>query len=267
MAYGEAEPAPSKYTFGDTEAATERLVTLADVFSRSSSRFISRNMQDVSRHAVDLGCGPGHSTHLLASASGAAHVVGFERSEAFLALAGPTSTHRVRFEAADVTRPLLTDYRADIIHSRFLLSHLPDTAGMVDLWLSQLARGGRLLVYEVDRVITDDPILQTYQRAVTSLLAHNGQQLEVGPVLAEIVPPAGVRVLTNQIALVAPTPERIGRMFYLNMLVWGSDEIVRATVSEDALTVLRRELVAMMRGLRDRRAVWQIRQLALERVS
>jgi hypothetical protein len=58
------------YTFGDTSLAARRLALLADVFEPPSRAFLAeftRVAGDQLDLAVDLGCGPGHSTRLVAS--------------------------------------------------------------------------------------------------------------------------------------------------------------------------------------------------------
>ena len=69
------------YAFGDSERAARRLALVAQVFERSSEAFLA----DAKRRralAVDLGCGPGHTTELLARATDSARCVGLDASPA-----------------------------------------------------------------------------------------------------------------------------------------------------------------------------------------
>lgn len=77
----------NRYAFGDDPAAARRLARLAELFGPTSSAFIARAVTDPPRLALDLGCGPGHTTRLLAEATGAAQTVGLDRARAFLDLA------------------------------------------------------------------------------------------------------------------------------------------------------------------------------------
>src|SRR3712207_3402679 len=54
----------TRYTFGDSDLAAARLAVVADAFAESSQRFILNSSPTSSEVAVDLGCGPGFTTHL-----------------------------------------------------------------------------------------------------------------------------------------------------------------------------------------------------------
>src|SRR5205809_779798 len=61
-----AVPDQTSYTFGDSQAAAERLALVARVFEPPSRRFLADAAAGAGLAgcdlAVDLGCGPGHST-------------------------------------------------------------------------------------------------------------------------------------------------------------------------------------------------------------
>ena len=54
-----------KYLFADTDLAAHRLELLANVFAESSKPFLKEANIASANLAVDLGCGPGFSTHFL----------------------------------------------------------------------------------------------------------------------------------------------------------------------------------------------------------
>ncbi|HZU74432.1 MAG TPA: hypothetical protein VE990_16850, partial [Acidimicrobiales bacterium] len=54
------------YSFGDTDAAAERLALLDRVFDAPSGALLTEAAARGVGLAVDLGCGPGHSTRRLA---------------------------------------------------------------------------------------------------------------------------------------------------------------------------------------------------------
>src|SRR6266436_2669560 len=68
------------YTFGDTDIAARRLELLAHVFEHSTRAFLreapaarlglAQNLAQ--KIAIDLGCGPGFTTHLIAKSSDSA---------------------------------------------------------------------------------------------------------------------------------------------------------------------------------------------------
>ncbi|WP_238428624.1 OsmC family protein [Frankia nepalensis] len=75
------------YAFRDTEAAARRLAVVSEVFDPGSRAFVAAHRPADVRLAADLGCGPGHTTRMLAGATGAARTVGLDVSAAFLAAA------------------------------------------------------------------------------------------------------------------------------------------------------------------------------------
>jgi len=81
----------SRYTFGDTPPAARRLDLLAALFEPPTASFLRRDALQQPGLAIDLGCGPGHTTRLVALTTGAVRTVGLDTSEAFLeaARAGP----------------------------------------------------------------------------------------------------------------------------------------------------------------------------------
>jgi hypothetical protein len=83
------------YAFGDTSLAARCLALLADVFEPPSRAFLERFAGPVSSGAepldlaVDLGCGPGHSTRLVATMVGARRTLGLDQSGSFVARPPP----------------------------------------------------------------------------------------------------------------------------------------------------------------------------------
>ena len=54
-----------QYLFGDSDIAARRLEVLAEVFAEPTRAFFLEAVPKRPRLAVDLGCGPGYTTHLL----------------------------------------------------------------------------------------------------------------------------------------------------------------------------------------------------------
>ena len=95
------------YAFGDTDIAARRLELLAHVFEHSTRAFLreapaarlglAQNLAQ--KIAIDLGCGPGFTTHLIAEALGFSRVVGLETSERFIELARATANAAFRLNS------------------------------------------------------------------------------------------------------------------------------------------------------------------------
>ncbi|HTF32264.1 MAG TPA: class I SAM-dependent methyltransferase [Myxococcota bacterium] len=64
------------YAFGDSAVAAERLALVAQVFEGPSRTFWCSFAPAGPRLALDLGCGPGHTTRALAQSVGATQTVG-----------------------------------------------------------------------------------------------------------------------------------------------------------------------------------------------
>lgn len=105
--------------------------------------------QDV-RRAIDLGCGPGNSTEVLAGHCPQAHVTGLDSSEDMVA-AARKRLPGMAFELADIaswnpTKPY------DVILANASLQWLPDHAVLYPHLVNQLAPGGSLAVQTPDNL-------------------------------------------------------------------------------------------------------------------
>lgn len=108
--------------------------------------------QDV-RTAIDLGCGPGNSTAVLAQRYGAALVTGIDSSADMVAAARQRLPH-LQFEVADIgswNPP--ADF--DVILANASLQWLPDHAALYPRLVGKLAPGGSLAVQTPDNL--DEP--------------------------------------------------------------------------------------------------------------
>ena len=138
--------AARSYTFGDADVAAQRLAVVNEVFGSTSRALLEAAVKHPPALAYDLGCGPGHSTRLVAQTTGAKTTVGLERSEAHLARAASSALEGTRFVAWDVTELPFPAGRADLIYARLLLAHLKDPRDVALSWTTQLREGGLLVV-------------------------------------------------------------------------------------------------------------------------
>src|SRR5579859_4118738 len=94
------------YVFKDTDLATRRLHVLTEVFEPASRAFL-RDMAAGERHALalDLGCGPGYTTRLVAEVTGCEQAFGMDASERFVARASTeNASEHISFVRHDLTQ-------------------------------------------------------------------------------------------------------------------------------------------------------------------
>ncbi len=98
---------------------------------------------------VDLGCGPGNSTLLLAARWPGADLLGVDLSAEMIATAQAEASAdgRIRYEIADAgawRAPGRFDGGVDVLFSNALLQWMPGHLKLLPAWLADLAPGGRL---------------------------------------------------------------------------------------------------------------------------
>jgi trans-aconitate 2-methyltransferase len=251
-----------RYTFGDSDPAARRLAEVAAVFEAPTRAFLAEVVNGPVGVAVDLGCGPGHTTELLDRYLHPRRLAGLDRSAAFLERAR-RRVPAASFHLHDVTRTPLPTGPADLLFARFLLTHLPQPGRVMAAWAGQLAPGGLLLVDEVEWIRTRDPALAGYLRVVAAVLDARGHLLEVGPVLDALPDPPGLERRTSQVAVHEVDPARAAAMFRTNLSVWRHDPQAHDLMGTAELDRLDRNLA----GRRTTPITWGLRQIAWRRVD
>ena len=271
-----ATPAPSRkagavggYAFGDSALAARRLALLAEVFEPTSRAFLAHGGAHLSgtppELAVDLGCGPGHTTRLLVSVLGPRRVLGLDQSASFVALAAADAPPGAEFAVHDVTAVPFPCPPAGLLSCRFLLGHLLDPAAALAAWATQLAPGGLLLVEEVERIRTDQSALRRYLELAATLLAARGHALEIGPRLHRLPDPPGLARRHDRAAALAPPAARAAELFARNLAVWRGDAVRSGLAVPVELERLAGELAAVAAGEVGGTIAWELRQLAFQR--
>jgi trans-aconitate 2-methyltransferase len=256
------------YAFGDSAAAARRLGLLADGFEPPSHAFLARFDRvaaDPPDLAVDLGCGPGHSTRLVASVVGARRTIGLDQSASFVALATAGAPPGVAFAVHDVTVVPFPCPPAGLLYGRFLLSHLPDPPATLAAWATQLAPGGLLLVDEVDRIHTTQPALRGYLDTAPALLASRGHSLEIGGRLQRLPDPPGLVRRFDRVARLSPPAVRAAELFAQNLAVWRDNAVGAGIATGVVLDRLAADLAEVAAGTADGTITWELRQLAYQR--
>ena len=256
----------TEYIFGDSDLAARRLKILADTFAQSSRDFVTCAGKSALALAADLGCGPGHTTHMLADALQCRQTVGLDNSEYFVALAQKTATNNVTFRHHDVTATPFPVGPCDLIYSRFLLTHQPCPQKLLAKWSSQLRTHGRVLLEEVDSIRTNVSAFTQYLQIVERMLAHAGHDLYVGRTLNAIHTVDLFSRLQSRLARVSVTTQVAARMFSMNIQTWKDNAFVRQNYSAASIRQLKEALLRLAdKPGSDKGIEWNLRQLLYQR--
>jgi len=253
------------YQFGDSLRAAHRLRLLANVFESSTRGFLTQLPGGKVRRAVDLGCGPGCTTRLLADLFGSADVLGLDSSPYFIELAGQAPTERMQFAVADVTQPL-ADGPYHLAYCRYVLTHLADPWAALDLWSQSVSDGGVLAIEENEWIRTTEPAFARYLEIVTAMLADSGQRLYVGGELDAVSARPHLIKRSSVLTPVRVIDREAARMFLPNLDTWRTRPYVQRNVSAAELDELRGELTRLAEDPSESCSItFGLRQLAFER--
>jgi trans-aconitate 2-methyltransferase len=255
-----------RYAFGDSDLAARRLRLLGEVFAPSTRAFLQASVSREPSLVVDLGCGPGYTTHFLAETLPCERAVGLDHSDHFISLAQQTATQRVSFQVHDVTQVPFPTGPADLLYCRFLLTHLRDPEAVVARWTDQLRPGGLLLMEEAEWIQTENLVFQTYLQIVEALLAAQSNTLYVGPALDRLASPGRARKRQSQIGWSPAATGRAATMFSLNIQSWKHHPLIQASYAPDLIRRLEEDLKALSSEPDSEVAIeFGLRQLVFER--
>jgi SAM-dependent methyltransferase len=257
-----ADDRSSEYSFGDSRRAANRLALVARYFEPTSRAFLEAAAPRGVARALDLGCGPGFTTELLARVCAPRALTGLDASEAFVALARERARHGVDFAVHDVTTLPFPGGAADLIHARLLLAHLRDPEALALRWQGALRPGGRLLLEEVEWIRSDDPVVVRYLELVAGMLRARGQELYVGPRLEAAT--RAQRRSASRVRELRLSASRAAALFAPNLAEFRTQPAVRALASEAELDLLAAALAERAEGRGGEPVTWALRQLALE---
>jgi SAM-dependent methyltransferase len=259
------ETARPRYAFGDTTAASERLGVLAAVFGPTSRALLAELSPRSPGLVLDLGCGPGHTTAMLAEAFPTARVVGVDTSPAFVAEATATAARRCGFAVGDVTRTPLPFAPADLLYGRFLLVHLPSPRATVATWTGELRPGGAVVVEEPEHIDTEDPDFRRYLELAAAVVADRGGDLYVGRSLVDLDPPPESVMGVHRAVPLEVTAGEAARIFALNLGTWGDDPALAGVALPGEAAALLRRLGERAEDTTTGVIRWHMRQVVITR--
>ncbi|MEI9952368.1 MAG: class I SAM-dependent methyltransferase [Pseudomonadota bacterium] len=237
------------YTFGDTDLAAQRLRLLASVFEPSSASLLRGLEHAGGALGVDLGCGPGYTTRLVADHVALERVVGLDQSERLLQQAiRESGDSRVSFTQCDISNSPLPVPPADFFYARFLLTHLREPAQVVRAWASSALPNARLVLEETAFMRGEHPAFARYYALVERMQAHYGQRMYVGRELAALGESPEWLVELAQIAESRLSAADMARLHYFNLQTWSNDAFAQANYAASDLAELGSELERIANG-------------------
>jgi trans-aconitate 2-methyltransferase len=212
----------ARYTFGDDDLAAQRLALVAGVYEPTSRALLARAVPAGCDTVVDLGCGPGYTTRLVAEVCRPRRTIGIDGSPSFVhAARALTDEPGIEYAVHDATARPLPGAPVDAVHARLLLAHLPDPRAVVDGWCTQVRPGGVVVLDEVEAMHVPAGVLRDYETLVVRVVASGGAAMYAGP----LIEPFGGRcveiVVDGSVA---------ARMYRLNLVAWGDGAVERGLV-------------------------------------
>jgi ubiquinone/menaquinone biosynthesis C-methylase UbiE len=134
------------------EGNGERQQLLAAMLNPFTRQVLDRVPSDTVARILDLGCGQGHTTRLLAEHFPRASSLGFEYDPALVARASadPSNPPRIAFQQGDASRIPFPDSSFDLVFTRYMLVHVPEPARVISEMFRLTRPGGFVVAYEPD---------------------------------------------------------------------------------------------------------------------
>lgn len=141
-----------RYVLGNQKSEIDRLDIQASFFEPFARETIQKAGIKRGMKCLDVGCGSGSVTRLLADMVGSeGKVVGIDVDDKYIQYCESinTSSH-VKFVHQDICSAAAQDGAYDIVFSRFMFVHLKDPRSAVRAMKEQVKKGGRVIIQELD---------------------------------------------------------------------------------------------------------------------
>jgi SAM-dependent methyltransferase len=239
------------YTFGDNAEASRRLRRLADLYEPETRALLATVCDGgearAPRLAVDLGCGPGWSTHLLSAVLKPRRTVGLDSSERYVTEARANHPE-LEFLRHDVLQAPFPVEAPDLFLCRFLLTHLPSPERALQIWAEVAPPQATLLIHETEAIESTHPALHRYYELLAEMQLHYGQALHVGAALDACLAHAPWQVRVSR-SLVLEKPARDMAQLHLpNLRTWGRNEYALRAFDRRELDELEEALDSVASG-------------------
>jgi trans-aconitate 2-methyltransferase len=239
------------YTFGDNHEASRRLRRLGEVYEPETrdllnavrSVYCDRSFE----LGLDLGCGPGWSTHLIEATLNPKRLVGLEASEAYVVEAR-SNQPQLEFIQHDVlTIPFPVD-NADFIFCRFLLTHLPSPHAAIESWAHAARSGAILAIHETEALHSTHPAFFRYYEMVAQMQKHYGQELNVGALLNDAFTDTNWCLIRSESVVLEKSARDMAQLHVTNLRTWGGNDFAVHAFDRCEIDQLESELGSIASG-------------------
>jgi ubiquinone/menaquinone biosynthesis C-methylase UbiE len=258
----------SAYLFGDTDIAAQRLRLLADMYAASTRAFLQAWTVPQPQVVVDLGCGLGYTTQLLADVFQSRLTIGLDNAGRLLTQARQQASENLVFYQHDVTQVPFPVTPVDVLFCRLLLTHLRQPQAVIERWATQLQPQGRLLLQEVEWIRTNAAVFITYLDMQRALFTQQANCLDIGPLLEAWPGPALLQKRSSQVRQTHVAPAQAAMMFALNFQTWQHHRFIQDHYTTAQIRQVEQDLRALStEPCGHVEIVWGFRQLVYERRS
>jgi trans-aconitate 2-methyltransferase len=241
------------YTYGDDDPALRRLALVARAYEPVSAAFLADQASGrrCPHTVLDVGCGPGFTTALLARLLTPQRLIGIDSSSRFLDVARARVPGAL-FQHHDATVTPLPGVPVDVIYARLVLAHLPDPLGTLERWRTGLGSGGVLLIEDLEDIDAPAGVLRTYDEIAADVVRWGGGVMYAGAAIAGL---GGRRVSVTVPAATAAT------IYLFNVKRWLEHQAEHPPQAH--LLELHQDLELLARHDAGQTVSWIVRQLAL----
>lgn len=190
----------ASYVLQTGEAGAERLALVEKVYGDHTKRILRQLGVHEGMKVADLGCGTGSTTKWFSSQVGSTgEVVAVDESSDQLAVLAANLDQgfgNVSTVQADAMKTGLDRGHFDIVHCRFLISHVTEPVALVREMAALAKPGGLVIAFEVDiNGVFSLPKTESYER-LRALSRYGGQAVgrdfEIGAKLPTVFNSAGL---------------------------------------------------------------------------
>lgn len=189
------------YILGNSESELQRLITQAGFYGELTEQALLRAGIRPGMRVLDIGCGGGDVSFLLASLVGpTGSVIGVDRADTTINLARQrlqnTGLANLNFEVGDIMSYRLNE-PVDAVVGRLILVHIPDPVAALRHICSLIKPGGLVFFEELDitssRSIPEAPLFSTTLNRIVEAFRSAGLEPDTGSKLYSLFRSAGLQ--------------------------------------------------------------------------